>query len=250
MLQTVIRLLQKIKRDKLARYRHHFNWLATWLYYDPDVYMIPKHSIDYIVVDGLKYRYDGCSDGIVRQNSAFFQGVLHGDIALDIGANIGDVAIPLSRLCTKVVAVEPLYAKKLLQNIIVNEIGNIAVIDAALADKPTPEYRVACQGRSAIVKGITFRSMLTAAGNVNFLHVDAEGAAWCINKEDCAGIREMRFEFHLWRRNFKKYKQLYNDWLIWLSQNGYRVEVSRSPLSSTVDFRELWNVAAHKISGL
>jgi FkbM family methyltransferase len=244
----MLKFLQKVKRHYLKNYKAQFNWLSVMLSFDDDeILKIPKDSIDYIIVDGMKYRFNNCSEGIIRQNSELLNNIKHDDIALDIGAGLGDWTIPLSLKCKQVYAIEPIYTKELQENIDINAIKNIHFQRKALSSVNNAEQAVAFQGKNCLSSTITFDFLLKWCSHVDFLRCDCEGGEWDIRPEQCKNIREMRFEFHIPRdkRQEHCYVKYYN-WLQWFSTNHYQITVEKNKLQSTIDFKELYNVSASK----
>lgn len=80
------------------------------------------------------------------ETTLFAQIVLPGAVALDVGANIGALTLPLARIMASggtVVAMEPQRAafQLLCPNLALNEIGNVRAIHAA-ADPTTGPSRI------------------------------------------------------------------------------------------------------------
>jgi FkbM family methyltransferase len=113
---------------------------------------------------------------------------------IDIGANVGAFCIRASRYSTHVVAVEPVTAKLLRENIRLNN-STVHVIEGALGN-----------GRSKIINWdehevnsptYSLRKIIAMAGGCDFLKCDCEGAEWEITPDDLAGIRRIEMELHM-----------------------------------------------------
>lgn len=124
----------------------------------------------------------------------WFDDICATDRVIDIGANVGAFCIRASRRSQKIVAVEPLTASLLRENIRLNGVS-VQVIEGALGDgKPknvrwddyelfTPTYRL--------------RKIIEMAGGCDFLKCDCEGAEWHIEPEDLKDVRRIEMELHL-----------------------------------------------------
>jgi hypothetical protein len=116
------------------------------------------------------------------------------DRVIDIGANVGAFCIRASRYSHHVVAVEPLTATLLRENICLNG-ASVQVIEGALGDgKPTTIWWDDC---SVITPTYTLKKIIEISGGCDFLKCDCEGAEWSINPKDLEGVRRIEMELHL-----------------------------------------------------
>ena len=134
--------------------------------------------------------------GFERQELHFALGsVGEGSVCFDIGANVGVFALPLARLVTargRVIALEPSRRNSLALKLAVevNELKNIAVIEAAAVDKDgrfdlvVPDGDVSYaylreagdNGRGAIEgRSISSLARELGIGKVDFIKIDVEG---------------------------------------------------------------------------
>jgi hypothetical protein len=125
-----------------------------------------------------------------------FDDIRTDDIVIDIGANIGAFAIRAARLSRRVVAVEPLTCDTLEQNIRLNGVGaGVRIIRGALGDGSPAQVR--WDNREVTMPTLTLREIIAIAGGCDFLKCDCEGAEWCIDPADLAGVRRIEMELHL-----------------------------------------------------
>jgi FkbM family methyltransferase len=208
---------------------------------------------DYIEVDGLKYAYmpTMCAE-LRRRDDSMFYGIRPDDVVLDIGANIGDTSIPISTRCKRVYAYEPVFSDTLKQNVAINEIKNITVYRAGLGPLERDYEYYEYAGMKARARQMTFFEMLTycggsltAPGHVDFLRCDCEGGEWEIDPSFCAGIREMRFEFHFRRDRVEEEDNKFTKWVLWWNENGYKVTMDKLPVWT--DFKAQYEVTASKV---
>jgi FkbM family methyltransferase len=122
-----------------------------------------------------------------------FEDIQSEDIVIDLGANIGGFCIQSSKLSNHVFAVEPLFADKLRENIILNHV-DVTVIEAALG-KGNP-LELGYQDRKKIVQTIPFSQIKKMAGGCDFLKCDCEGAEHLLTPEDLKGVRRIEMEVH------------------------------------------------------
>lgn len=114
---------------------------------------------------------------------------LKGDVCIDLGANTGQYAIPLSKNFRHVVAVEPnpLAVAILRRNLLQNGIGNVEVVQRAVRAEPGPVklYRGAIlstwnvfrpQKDFIVADAISLDELLRPFEAVDLLKVDIEGA--------------------------------------------------------------------------
>jgi hypothetical protein len=116
------------------------------------------------------------------------------DRVIDIGANVGAFSIRASRYSNHVVAVEPLTATLLRENIFLNGV-TVQVIEGALGDgKPKT---ICWDENNVFTRTYPLRTIIEMAGGCDFLKCDCEGAEWSIEPEDLEGVRRIEMELHL-----------------------------------------------------
>ena len=113
---------------------------------------------------------------------------------IDIGANVGAFCIRASRNSHYVVAVEPLTASLLRENIRLNE-APVRVIEGALGDGQTK--RITWDNYEVTSPTFTLGKLIEMAGGCDFLKCDCEGAEWQIDPADLAGIQRIEMELHI-----------------------------------------------------
>lgn len=116
------------------------------------------------------------------------------DRVLDIGANVGAFCIRASRFSQYIVAVEPVTATLLRENIRLNDV-QVRVIEGALGDGK--EELVSWDDLEVISPTYPLHRIIGMAGGCDFLKCDCEGAEWCIKPEDLNGIRRIEMELHI-----------------------------------------------------
>ncbi len=116
------------------------------------------------------------------------------DRVIDIGANVGAFCIRASRISQYIVAVEPVTASLLRQNIQLNGVP-VRVIEGALGDG-NPK-KVSWDDCEVISPTYTLRKIIEMAEGCDFLKCDCEGAEWQIAPEDLNGIRHIEMELHI-----------------------------------------------------
>jgi FkbM family methyltransferase len=123
-----------------------------------------------------------------------FDNIRPDDHVIDIGANVGAFCIRASRISQYIVAVEPVTASLLRQNIQLNGVP-VRVIEGALGDGNPKKVRWDdCEVISATY---TLRKIIEMAEGCDFLKCDCEGAEWQIVPEDLNGIRHIEMELHI-----------------------------------------------------
>ncbi|MCK5602883.1 FkbM family methyltransferase [Candidatus Pacearchaeota archaeon] len=124
-----------------------------------------------------------------------FNDIRKDDIVLDIGANVGAFSLFVSRMVKHVYAVEPMLTDILNQNILLNKINNITVLDDALGKGMLDIPWTGCENRQ--IMGRSLGDLINlCGGHVDFLKMDCEGAEWCIEPYELAGIRRIEAEIH------------------------------------------------------
>ena len=116
------------------------------------------------------------------------------DHVLDIGANVGAFSIRAARYSPHVVAVEPVTAEVLRENVRLNR-AKVTVIEGALGDG-NPAV-IDWDDARVQVPTYTLGQLIGMAGGCDFLKCDCEGAEWLIRPGDLSGIRRIEMELHL-----------------------------------------------------
>jgi hypothetical protein len=123
-----------------------------------------------------------------------FDDLTSDDRVIDIGANVGAFCIRASRYSPKVIAVEPVTAALLRQNIRLNDVP-VRVIEAALGTGR--ENMIRWDDWEVVSPAFPLRGIIDMAGGCDFLKCDCEGAEWQIEPADLAGIRRIEMELHI-----------------------------------------------------
>jgi FkbM family methyltransferase len=116
------------------------------------------------------------------------------DRVIDIGANAGAFCIRASRRSQNVVAVEPLTAALLRENILLNGVS-VQVIEGALGDGKPKTIR--WDDTQVFTQTYPLRKITKMAGGCDFLKCDCEGAEWSIEPEDLHSVHRIEMELHL-----------------------------------------------------
>jgi hypothetical protein len=124
----------------------------------------------------------------------WFHDIRSEDHVLDIGANIGAFCLHAARYSRDVVAVEPVAAGILRENIRLNG-AEVQVIEGALGTGSPGE--IAWDDARVQVPTYTLRQITKMAGGCDFLKCDCEGGEWLIHPPDLSGIRRIEMELHL-----------------------------------------------------
>jgi len=152
----------------------------------------------------------------------WFGSIKETDIVLDLGAGIGSWCIPVSRMCKKVYAVEPLYWEELIMNIGLNKINNIEVIPIAIGSSKEVKW-VRFGNKKMIMSWISLKELIDKIEKPDIIKVDIEGAEWELQPKDLIGIRDIRIEFHL--RRFKRDRLKIHKWIKLFIENGYNFKL-------------------------
>lgn len=148
------------------------------------------------------------------------------DRVIDIGANVGAFCIRASRYSNHVVAVEPLTATLLRENIFLNGV-TVQVIEGALGDgKPTTIW---WDENKVFTRTYPLRTIIEMAGGCDFLKCDCEGAEWSIEPEDLKGVFRIEMELHL-----PPISGLPNAALLDYISRHYHFEIERKPVHATL----------------
>jgi FkbM family methyltransferase len=219
----VLRLLRWFKYHNPSSIRKALNTF----YYNPKIVNISIENIDCVMVDGCYFKANSQIDSIQRIcGNPWFDNIRKDDVVLDIGANIGAISIPLAKVAKHVYAVEPLFIDELRMNIQLNNLDNVEIIEFGLGSNNSSETIRYGQKR-AICKTITMDEILRITGRVDFIKIDCEGAEWLIEPELYKGIREIRMELHIRRKNKRSDLVKFDKLKQWLMQNNYEVDIKR-----------------------
>ena len=218
LVHTFYRLFQ------LKTIRRRFQRYINDLFLDERKLIIGDNQFDFIEVGGLKYGFNRSCVDLKRPDNPIFKGIRQDDVVLDIGANIGDFAIPASRLCKSVIAFEPVLYSELLSNIEYNNVHNIETHQEALG-KTQNTQTIYYGNDSATVPTVSFNSMLNLSEKIDMVSCDCEGAEWTIEPDECRGIRELRFEFHIRSDHRKDDRKSFKKWLKLFEGNNYRTNI-------------------------
>jgi hypothetical protein len=123
-----------------------------------------------------------------------FDDILPSDRVIDIGANVGAFCIRACRFSSHIVAVEPVTASLLRENILLNGVP-VRVMEGALGSGGPGQ--VMWDDYGMISPTYPLGSIIEMAGGCDFLKCDCEGAEWCILPKELAGIRRIEMELHI-----------------------------------------------------
>jgi len=178
------------------------------------------------------------SDNIrfVRQETSFrqifevpeyrFDDLTPHDRVIDIGANVGAFCIRASRYSPHVVAVEPVTAHILQENIRLNR-APVQVIEAALGDRKV--IKVNWDDYEVTAPSFPLSGIIDMAGGCDFLKCDCEGAEWMIYPPDLSGIRRIEMELHI-----PPISGLPNSLLLEYIDQYYNFTIDRKPVHSAL----------------
>lgn len=226
---NILKTLSDIKHSpKLASIRQYTNLL----YYDPQKVILDLDVLDIVEVEGFKFKVTNQINSLQRiKRNPWFENIKTGDVAVDIGANIGAISIPLASICKKLYAIEPLYSEELQDNINLNNLKNIEIVERAIGIGKR-STRISFAGRTKEVKELSFnllKSYIASKGDkIDFLKMDGEGCEWSIQPEELEGIRELRIEFHIKRNMESLCKRKLKAYLSWMNNSGYIVFLKSS----------------------
>ena len=220
---NILLKLSKLKRSpKLARIREYTNLL----YYDPNFVNIDIRKYDVVEVDGCRFKVNDQIGSAQRvKNNPWFGKIRSTDIVVDVGANIGAITIPLAKVAKKVYAIEPLFYKELKDNVILNGLDNVEIIRFGIGKERQKVIKFG--PKSAEVPIITFAELKKQIGEqIDFLKMDGEGCEWEMEPFELEGIRELRMEFHIQRGKIKECRKKYEEYLNWMKDNGYEINIT------------------------
>ncbi len=134
------------------------------------------------------------ADAVYIVGEYHFDDIRPDDVVLDIGANIGAFCIRAAWRSRHVLAVEPVLAEALRENVRANNAG-VTVVDGALGDGEAARITWGCETRTVATH--TLGDLAAMAGGCDFLKCDCEGAEWCIRPGDLDGVRRIEMELHM-----------------------------------------------------
>lgn len=204
------------------------------------------HSEDRILGPALKI-YGEYSEDEVLMYDTFLN---YDDVAIEIGAYIGALTVPLSRRCKKVFAFEPqpesytLLCMNLIQNNVLNvtafpyaagaknevvKISTIAEIDTALGDYMGVEIGSGgCLIEQHALDNMNFND------KINFIKMDCEGS----ELDTLKGAEKLITRYYplIYTENNRPAKSL--ALVKWLKDHGYRCYWHRPPLYRENNYRK------------
>lgn len=216
--------------------------IVNSLYYNPDVCMVQRKQIDYVVMNGCKFLPSEELVSLVRPRGPWFEGVRPTDTVLDIGAGIGSVAVLLAKRAKRVYAVEPLFSEELVANVEANGLENVTCWQMALGDEIAVTLRYASKEDTLYPMSLSNIIKVVKESNradIDFLKVDIEGAEWDIKMHEVEGIRELRIEWHIRRGKVKADNRKLEDWVEFLECQGYLVKLYRNMHEEDIQFKEI-----------
>ncbi|WP_292519617.1 FkbM family methyltransferase [Methanoculleus sp.] len=148
-----------------------------------------------ITHDGVTFRRmpDG-TDAVYIIGEYHFDDIRPDDIVIDIGANVGAFCIRAARRSRHVLAVEPVLAQALRENVRANGV-DVTVIGGALGNGE--KERITWGSGTVTVTTHSLGAIAAMAGGCDFLKCDCEGAEWSIRPEDLDGVRRIEMELHM-----------------------------------------------------
>ena len=155
----------------------------------------PGHTPLLTTFDGVTFRrMPPGADAVYVVGEYRIDDIRPDDIVLDLGANVGAFCIRAARRSPHVLAVEPILAEALRENIGRNNAA-VAVVDGALG--AGERVRITWGERTLTVATRTLGEFAAMAGGCDFLKCDCEGAEWSIRPEDLDGVRRIEMELHM-----------------------------------------------------
>ena len=180
-------ILQKLSRWKRDPKFTGLRKITNQMYYDEDTATLelPRllgHAI--LEIDGCKFNVDQTVGGLHALIAYPYTELARpDDIALDLGAFVGGITIPLAKKVKKVYALEPLYYEELRTNVKLNDLSNVVVIPAALG-KEENTTRIRYGTKETLVPTTSFQKLKELAGHIDFLKSNCEGGEWGIGMRD------------------------------------------------------------------
>ncbi|MDK2862721.1 MAG: hypothetical protein PWQ46_431 [Methanomicrobiaceae archaeon] len=176
--------------------------------------------------DGLTFRrMPPEADAIYLVGEYRFDDIQKDDLVIDIGANVGGFCIRAARRSDHVLAVEPVLAEALRENIAMNRL-NVTVVEGALGTGECT--RITWGGRTVCLTTRPLSDYISMAGGCDFLKCDCEGAEWTIQPSDLDGVRRIEMELHA-----PPIGGPVNRALLDYIGRHYEFEIDRTPISGT-----------------
>jgi FkbM family methyltransferase len=242
MMELLYRAARKLKRSNFPGHG-----LLNLMYYDPETVVLHQANLDYVVVDGCKFFVSDQIDSIQRvRGNPWFANVRETDTVVDIGANIGAIAIPLAQTAKRVLAIEPLFCEELWDNAQLNGLKHVIVLRSGIGPSAVSQ-RFEFGPRSGEAPCMPFskaKAMLNMP--IDFLKMDCEGCEWSIQPVEMAGIRELRIEFHMRRGHKKEDTAAFAKWKQWLDDNNYTYTIGRMKVPPCVPFYDYFLLNASR----
>ena len=234
-------IIDKLKYQKKPDILQRF---LNSLFYDPDSFIAYKSLVKYLEIGDFKVLPTEHLDSF-SLHEGWLEGARSTDIALDIGACIGGISFPLSKLVKKVYAVEPLYTEELETNIRLSKIDNIEVIDKALYPKTGEVIELNFGSKRKRVPTISWDDLTRSIKPIDFLKVDIEGGEWeVLDLVYLSRIREIRIEFHILHRSRNKWLKKAYQWEADLITLGYKTSTFEVKAISTTIERTVYLTAS------
>ena len=175
--------------------------------------------------------------------SVFKTYVTLGDYVIDVGANIGDLTLPLSEIVGatgKVFACEshPEVFNVLCANLALNDVKNVKVINAFIADNPNVDTASAVWGKYAYVSE-KWEPAFVALDKLNFeklnfLKVDVDGSELAVLQSGVESIKKFRPVLYFENDTKEKSQPL----LAFVLGLGYRIFFHPAPIFQPDNFYE------------
>lgn len=178
-----------------------------------------------------------------------------GDIAVDVGANVGYHALPMAKLVGpegRVTAIEPTQAAyaKLQRNLALNSFSNLETLKVALSDRETGETELAIESsyrldgipnsKAETVQVTTLDRILENFTTLNFLKIDVDGFEGKVFRGGSESIRRLRpvIFFEVMPAAMRRQGDSPTELLQSLASLGYCIQTDQ--FSTVTDFEELW----------
>lgn len=230
-------MIQKLKYIKKPK---ELQKVLNSFYYNPESIIVDKDLVDYLIIDGFKVKPTEHLESF-RRIPGWIIDVRPTDVAVDIGACIGGITLPLAKKAKEVHSFEPLYYNELENNIKLNNITNIKTYKNALYKTLEEKLTIRFGSKEETVKTLDWKALVKLIPSINFLKVDIEGAEWeALEPDYLIGIERIRIEFHIRKLNIKKDSNKLMDWIKYLHTHKYLVncypykENILSPIDKTI----------------
>jgi len=234
-------IIDKLKYQKKPKLLQRF---LNSLFYDPDSFIAYKSLVKYLEIGDFKVLPTEHLDSF-SLHTGWLDKARSTDIALDIGACIGGISFPLSKIVKKVYAVEPLYTEELETNIKLSNIKNIEVIDKALYPESGEIIELNFGSKRSKVLTISWEDLTRNIEPIDFLKIDIEGGEWDIlNINYLSKIREIRIEFHIFHKRRNRWLKGAYQWEEGLMKLGYKTSTFEVKAISTTIERTIYLIAS------